>query len=51
MGRNDEHVMDPNKEAWKGIFLKIGAFWGVPPILGPPGPKRGVPPKSAPIDH
>ena len=42
---------DTDKSERKGIFLKIGAFLGGTPILGPQGPKKGDPPKSAPIDH
>ena len=32
----------------KGIFLKIGAFLGGTPILGPQGPKKGGPPQICP---
>ena len=35
----------------KASSLKIGAFLGGTPILGPQGPKMGDPPKSAPIDY
>ena len=40
-----QHVMNPNKETYgKASSLKIGAFLGGTPILGPQGPKKGDPP-------
>ena len=37
-----------NNYSRKGIFLKIGAFLGGTPILGPQGPKKGGPPQICP---
>ena len=48
-GGEKGHLRGPSTR--KGIFLKIGAFLGGTPILGPQGPKKGDPPRSAPIDH
>ena len=44
-------VTDNKIRVGKASSLKIGAFLGGTPILGPQGPKKGDPPKSAPIDH
>ena len=45
MGLHDTTWETKQTTDWKGIFLKIGAFFGGTPILGPQGPKKVGPPQ------